>query len=104
MSCFADALRSARRAAGLTQEQLGFELDVTKSAISAWENGREHPSFQTLLRLRSVLPVSLDALLEGNLMLKKSALSEREEILLQRFRNMSTQRQIAFLEIMKPEY
>ncbi|WP_181393102.1 helix-turn-helix transcriptional regulator [Stenotrophomonas sp. HMWF023] len=37
-----------RAAAGLTQEQLGFTIGVTRSSVSAWENKRETPSFRTL--------------------------------------------------------
>jgi len=40
---FPERLKAARLALGLTQEQLGFELDVTKSTVSAWENGRDAP-------------------------------------------------------------
>lgn len=103
MTSFAEALRSARRAAGLTQEQLGFEVHVSKSAVSAWENGREYPSFHTLLRLRAVLRISLDALLDGEVDHARGSLSEPEQILLQRFRIMSASRQNAFLEIMRPD-
>ena len=63
MENFADRLREARLAAKLTQEQLGFEVDVTKSSVSAWENGREAPSFRVLQQLPAVLGCSLDYLL-----------------------------------------
>lgn len=106
MSSFAEALRRARRMVGLTQEQLGFEVHVSKSAVSAWENGREYPSFHTLLRLlrlRAVLRISLDALLDGEVDRAQGSLSEPEQVLLQRFRDMSVRRQNAFLEILNPE-
>lgn len=62
MDNFADRLRAARIAAKLTQEQLGFEVEVTKSSVSAWENGRETPSFRVLALLPGVLSCSLDHL------------------------------------------
>jgi len=62
MKRFADRLREARAAAGLTQEQLGFALGVTKSSVSAWEISRETPSFQLLALLRATLQRSLDEL------------------------------------------
>ncbi|MBE7375065.1 helix-turn-helix domain-containing protein [Pseudomonas lopnurensis] len=117
MSAFGRTLRSTRLAAGLTQEQLGFEVGVTKASISAWENEREVPSFAALLRLREVLKVSLDVLVDGwpneeGLELSELAGAyvhdprrihdEREFDLLQRFRCMSGRRQDAFLEIMRP--
>lgn len=63
---FPERLKEARQALGLTQEQLGFELDVTKSTVSAWENGREVPSFRLLLDMKQVLGVSLDGLVFGD--------------------------------------
>ena len=63
---FPKRLKKARSALGLTQEQLGFELDVTKSTISAWENGRDAPGFRLLPKLKAVLGVSLDHLICGD--------------------------------------
>ena len=65
MKHFGDRLREARVAAGMTQEELGFELGITKSSVSAWENGRETPSFRLLPELRRQLRRSLDELICG---------------------------------------
>ena len=65
MKRFADRLREARVASGMTQEQLGFVLGITKSSVSAWENGRETPSFRMLPELRKHLGRSLDELVCG---------------------------------------
>lgn len=62
---FPERLKAARLALGLTQEQLGFELEVTKSTVSAWENGRDAPGFRLLPKLKIVLNVSLDHLICG---------------------------------------
>ncbi|MGK0417272.1 MAG: transcriptional regulator with XRE-family HTH domain [Halopseudomonas sp.] len=63
---FPERLKTGRLALGLTQEQLGFELDVTKSTVSAWENGRDAPGFRLLPALKQVLGVSLDYLICGD--------------------------------------
>lgn len=116
MKRFADRLREARVAAGLTQEQLGFALGVTKSSVSAWENGRETPSFRLLPKLRSVLNRSLDELVcgvGGRAVAEKSAeyvadqpadgaRNNKERALLQRFRNLSASRRAALLELALP--
>lgn len=62
---FSTRLREARLAANLTQEQLGFAVDVTKSSVSAWENGREMPGLRNLPKLRAALGCSLDYLVCG---------------------------------------
>ncbi|MDR1076162.1 MAG: helix-turn-helix domain-containing protein [Xanthomonadaceae bacterium] len=115
MKKFPDRLREARNAAGLTQEQLGFAVDLTKSSISAWENGRETPSFKLLPELRIVLNRSLDELICGvspgvrtereTYILDKSAQATTpgEKALLTRYRNLSSRRREALLELMKPE-
>ncbi|MDR2872998.1 MAG: helix-turn-helix domain-containing protein [Xanthomonadaceae bacterium] len=116
MKKFADRLREARMSAGMTQEQLGFALGVTKSSISAWENGRETPSFRLLPTLRIVLNRSLDELLCGTssevrtdretYALEKvlpRASSPSEKALLTRYRNLSPRRREALLELMKPD-
>jgi len=38
-------IRSARKKADLTQEQLGERLGVTKGNVSAWETGKHEPSY-----------------------------------------------------------
>lgn len=65
MQTFGQRLRQARDEAGLTQEQLGFEVGVSKASISAWENDRERPSFDNLPRLQAALQRSLDHLIAG---------------------------------------
>lgn len=44
-------LRRCRNAAGLTQENVYDKLGVTTKTVSDWENGREPPAFENLLRL-----------------------------------------------------
>lgn len=39
MSAFSDSLASARKAAGMTQEELAFAIGVTRVTISSWSAG-----------------------------------------------------------------
>jgi transcriptional regulator with XRE-family HTH domain len=49
-------IRAARKAAGLTQERLARELDVTSSTVANWERGQSWPSHRSnLSRLAGVL-------------------------------------------------
>jgi phage repressor protein C with HTH and peptisase S24 domain len=52
-------VRAARTAAGLTQEQLGNELGVTKGNVSGWENGRHEPSYSQLLKIEMLTGYAL---------------------------------------------
>ncbi|MFT4178753.1 MAG: helix-turn-helix transcriptional regulator [Thermomonas sp.] len=117
MKLFGDRLREARVAAGMTQEQLGFELGVSKSAVSAWENGRETPSFRSLPELRRQLRRSLDELICGVQPTEASpertmrdisddasptARNEKERALLQRYRGLPARQRAALLELITP--
>lgn len=113
MKSFGDRLRESRIAAGLTQEQLGFALGVTKSSVSAWENGRETPSFKVLPELREALGASLDALVCGGLgsapqktgesdSVDLRATNASEKSLLVRFRALPPRKRDAVLELIKP--
>ncbi|SDQ24540.1 helix-turn-helix transcriptional regulator [Pseudoxanthomonas sp. CF125] len=114
MKSFGDRLRAARIAAGLTQEQLGFSVGLTKASVSAWENGRETPSFRVLPELRHALGLSLDELVcgvgggsgprhENEATSELKARNPQERALLTRYRALSPRRQEAFLELLKPE-
>lgn len=55
MSSFADQLTAARKAAGMTQEQLADAVHVARNTISSWERGRTQPDLETLRLLGQVL-------------------------------------------------
>ncbi len=61
---FGQVLRSLRRNAGLTQEQLGFEADLERNFISMLELGQRQPSLMTVFRLAKVLKISPAKLIE----------------------------------------
>lgn len=44
-----DLIVAARRGAGLTQSELAIQLGRRQPTISAWENGMQRPSFETVL-------------------------------------------------------
>ena len=113
MKSFGDRLRAARIAAGMTQEQLGFALGVTKSSVSAWENDREAPGFRLLPVLRTALGCSLDELVMGPGAASgaRDAVRETPELyvgnvdektLLVRYRALPPKRRQAVLELLKP--
>lgn len=79
MKTFGDRFRAARTHLGLTQDELAEQLELSKSAISAWENNREAPSFDKLQRVREQLNTSLDYLICGTGAAWDRPLSVREE-------------------------
>ena len=56
-------LAALRKKKGLTQAELAAAVGVSTSAVGNWEAGLRRPRYDTLLRLASVLDVTIDDLL-----------------------------------------
>ena len=59
---FNEKLVSIRKKQGLSQEELGMELQVSRQTISKWETGQSYPDFQSLVMLSDYFGMSLDEL------------------------------------------
>lgn len=64
---FADNLRHLRTYKGLTQTQLGEQIDRAKTTIASYEQGRRHPSQDDLRRLANFFHINVDRLLNEDL-------------------------------------
>ncbi len=117
MNTFGDRLRAARSSQGLTQDELAERLEVSKGAVSAWENNRDKPSFEKLRPLREALSVSLDVLICGGAIQPTSprvvriasdratydtreVLTRDEQRMLRRFRSVDERVQKAFIVVL----
>ena len=65
MKAIGTIIREYRTAKGMTQEQLGRALFVTKQAVSKWENGKTTPDIDTLRKLADILSIPREELLGG---------------------------------------
>lgn len=63
---FSENLQFIRAQAGITQEQLAEQLEVSRQSVSKWESGTSFPEMDTLLRICDLYDVNLDILLRGN--------------------------------------
>lgn len=52
-----------RKKAGLSQEDLGRELLVSRQTVSLWETGQTLPTIDNLIRLKDIFGVSIDQIL-----------------------------------------
>ena len=59
-------IREARRAAGMTQEQLAEAVDITPVYVSRIENGVKRASLSVLLRITKALDTHIEYLLTEN--------------------------------------
>ena len=77
---FGNRLKTLRIQNSYTQVQLAQKLGVTKSVISAYENGLRMPSYDILINISKVFKVSTDYLLglENKREIDLSGLTEYE--------------------------
>lgn len=59
-----EGIRKARKANNLTQAQLAKALNVSKSTIANYENGKTIPNMDTVIRLSMIFGITTDELLE----------------------------------------
>ncbi|HXH02967.1 MAG TPA: XRE family transcriptional regulator [Candidatus Competibacteraceae bacterium] len=59
-------IRAARKARGLTLEQLAQQSGVSKSMLSQIERGQTNPTFATLWNLTQTLGIDIQDLIEGD--------------------------------------
>lgn len=72
MKKIAKNIKHLRILKGLTQEQLSLELDVLKSRIGSYEEGRSEPPIEMLIQLSYYFKLPIDALVKNDLTLSKS--------------------------------
>ena len=73
-----EKIKSARKSAGLTQEQLAEKLLVSRQAITKWEADKGMPDIENLKGLSKLLNISIDYLLDSGETIDLSVM--REEI------------------------
>ncbi len=61
---FCEKVLLLRRARGMTQTEMADLLGVTRQSVYKWERGDSYPEAMTLLAMREVFGLTLDALLD----------------------------------------
>ncbi len=67
MSRISQNIKYLRQLKGLSQEQLAEELHVTRSRIGGYEEARNEPPIDLLIRLSEFFHIAIDALIKGDL-------------------------------------
>lgn len=61
---FGEKIQKLRKEAGLSQEELAYQLGVSRQAISKWERDNGYPETEKIVRMSKLFNVSLDYLLD----------------------------------------
>ena len=62
---FGEQIKSIRQKEKLTQEQFAMKLNVSRQAVSNWENNKNLPDIGMLILMSDVFQISLDYLIKG---------------------------------------
>ena len=58
-------LRAIRRAKGYSQLKVAFDLNISREALSYYENGKRSPDISMLIRMSEYFDVSIHYLITG---------------------------------------
>lgn len=61
-----EKLKNCRKEAGLTQEYVCEQINVSRQTISNWENEKTLPDIYSLVSLSEIYGISLDQLIKGD--------------------------------------
>lgn len=62
---FGDKLQYLRKTKGISQEELASQLNISRQAISKWENNSSIPDVENIVKLSNIFEVSTDYLLKS---------------------------------------
>lgn len=60
---FGEKVQKLRKEAGLSQEELSYQLGVSRQAVSKWERDNGYPETEKIVRMSKIFSVTLDYLL-----------------------------------------
>lgn len=72
-------VKKYRNELGLSQEMLAERIYVSRQTISNWENDKNYPDINSLLRLSEVFGVSIDILIKGDVEKMKEEIKIKQE-------------------------
>ena len=75
----AEKIMELRKKNGWSQEELAFQMDVSRQSVSKWESGASIPDLERILKLSQLFGVSTDYLLKEELDDLPAALHENSD-------------------------
>ncbi|MFT8823738.1 helix-turn-helix domain-containing protein [Liquorilactobacillus satsumensis] len=77
---FSKSLKELRLLHELSQTQLAKKLNVSPKTISNWENERNLPDIELIIKISKVLDVTLDELITGNSQLENKLIKDSHKV------------------------
>lgn len=76
---FGNQIKILRKSESLTQEDLSKQLNVSRQTISSWENNRNLPDLEMVVRISTLFNLSLDQLILGDNNMTKKLVNDGSE-------------------------
>lgn len=89
MNDFADRLKAARRASGMTQKEVAEKIGVAKSTYSLYESGKRTPLVEGVKLIAKTLGVTADELLGLPQTDEVVWLSDNDSVIISSYRNLN---------------
>ena len=64
-------LKNIRKIHNLNQQKVALDLNISREALSHYENGKRQPSLELLLKMSDYFNVSINYLITGQEFIKK---------------------------------
>ena len=81
----------------ITGKELGEKLDLKKSPLTDWKNGKSKPTADQIKRICEIFAISSDYILFGK---SSKQLSKQEQEIIESYRNCSPERQAIIRELL----
>lgn len=108
MASFAEKLKLLRELNGMTQAALADRLNVARSTVAGYETRSRQPSHEKLTVMADLFHVSIDYLLDDSKIeltsFDNTYSSQREKLLIARYRKLSSESQkdlLHFLDMLE---
>lgn len=62
---YMEGLKIIRKTRNLNQQRVALDLNISREALSYYENGKREPSFDLLIKMSEYFDVSIDFLITG---------------------------------------
>ena len=79
---FSENLKAIRQEKNISQEQLAEMLNVSRQAVSKWEQSVGYPETENLIQIAKKLDVSLDTLLLDNQLVEEAGNDAKENVVI----------------------
>lgn len=86
-------IRELRKENHMSQIHLSIELEVAQETVSAYENGKHYPSFQSLVKMSNLFNVPIDYIMGLSDSIGDNSLSEKENHMLRMFKTLNDNNQ-----------